>query len=209
MAYRINTIEDVRKGLVWLAERDSYLAQAYRRFGDPPLRRHPPGLASLSRIIIGQQVSTAAAAAISLRFDAVFHSVSAERLAQATDDDFREAGLSRPKVMTFRALAAALLSGLRLDPADSEIGVFRANLLAIRGIGPWTADLYALECLGLSDSWPASDLALQEAWRLLSQASARPDAKQITAIASQWQPWRAVAARLLWHSYRGLKASDG
>jgi DNA-3-methyladenine glycosylase II len=208
MTHRINTIEDVRQGIAWLAAHDPYLALAYRRFGEPPLRRRTPGLASLARIIIGQQVSVASAAAICLKFEAVFPQANASMLAHATDDDYRRAGLSRPKIATCRALAQAMLAGLNLEPDRGSERFLRSRLLAVHGIGLWTADLYELECLGLSDSWPAADLALQEAWRLLTNARTRPDHKMIETIAEPWRPWRAIAARLLWHSYRGLKSGE-
>jgi DNA-3-methyladenine glycosylase II len=119
------------------------------------------------------------------------------------DDGLRAAGLSRPKVRTLRALSEALVEGrLVLEPlqhADDE--EVRAALTSINGIGPWTADIYLMFCLGRTDSWASGDLALQlAAWRAL-KLKVKPDARRLETIAERWRPWRGVAARLLWAFY--------
>jgi DNA-3-methyladenine glycosylase II len=136
----------------------------------------------------------------------VFPEISAARLTHATDDQYRAAGLSRPKIATFRSLADAMGAGLDLVAGVHDPVGLRAAMLAVKGIGPWTVDLYELECLGLADSFPAADLALQESLRLLEGTEQRLDAKNFIARAEPWRPYRAVAARLLWHGYRSLKA---
>ena len=84
-----------------------------------------------------------------------------------------------------------------------------AALTAVHGIGPWTADIYLLACLGHADAWPAGDLALQEAVKLLLDLKTRPTTKEMGPLADPWRPWRAVAARLLWSYYRARKQRDG
>ncbi|MGI4765210.1 MAG: DNA-3-methyladenine glycosylase family protein, partial [Janthinobacterium lividum] len=119
-------------------------------------------------------------------------------------------GLSTGKVLTLRAAAAAVVDGrLELDrlaalPAEEAA----ARLTALRGIGPWTAQLYLLSCLGHADAWPPGDIALEEAARLALRLDARPDPVALAAIAERWRPHRAVAARLLWGYYRAVKARN-
>jgi DNA-3-methyladenine glycosylase II len=93
--------------------------------------------------------------------------------------------------------------------ADIEADAAHAALTAVHGIGPWTADIYLLACLGHADAWPAGDLALQEAARLAFALPARPSAKEMVALAEIWRPHRAVAARVLWTYYRAVKGRDG
>jgi DNA-3-methyladenine glycosylase II len=122
----------------------------------------------------------------------------------------RRAGLSAAKVVTFKSVARALRDGkLDIDalanlPADQA----HAALVALKGIGPWTADIYLLFCIGHADAFPAGDLALQEAARLAFKKRKRPDAKQLACMAEAWRPWRGVAARVLWTYYRAVKRRD-
>jgi DNA-3-methyladenine glycosylase II len=119
--------------------------------------------------------------------------------------------LSAAKIRTLRAIASALDSGaLDLNGlVDEDADVAHAALTAVHGIGPWTADIYLLTCLGHSDAWPAGDLALQEAARLAFSLAARPTAKEMLPLAEAWRPWRGVAARVLWTYYRSLKRREG
>ena len=179
--------------------------------GAPPLRRREPGFAGLAAIIVSQQVSTASAKAIFGRLEARIAPLEAARLAQATEDELRACGLSSPKIRALRALAAAIveggldLSGLaRLDAEEAH-----KALVAVKGVGPWTADIFLLFCLGHPDAFPAGDLALQEAARLALKLKRRPDAARLERIAERWRPWRGVAARMLWAYYRGVKERSG
>lgn len=171
--------------------------------GMPPLRQRPAGLPGLAWIVISQQVSTASAAAIHARLQARFPDIHAAALLEANDEDLRGCGLSAPKMRTLRALANAIDGGgLDLDAlALMDADAARDALTCVKGIGPWTADIYLLFCLGHPDVWPAGDLALQEGARMALRLRARPDAKRLEKIGERWRPWRAAAARLLWAYY--------
>ncbi len=179
--------------------------------GPPPLRRREPGFAGLAAIIVSQQVSVASATAIFGRLEARLAPLVAHRVAAATEEELRGCGLSTPKIRALRALATAVASGgidlaglARLDAEDAH-----EKLVAVRGVGPWTADIFLLFCLGHPDAFPAGDLALQEAAKQALDLKARPDAARLERIAERWRPWRGVAARLLWAYYRGVKNRSG
>lgn len=177
--------------------------------GLPPLRRRPPGLDGLARVIVGQQVSVASADAIWARFSAVAGDITAARLLAMSDDDYRAGGLSRPKIVTLRAVGAAVRDGLDLPRLGEEpVEVAHAALTAIKGVGPWTADVYLMFCVGHRDVFAPGDLALQEAARVAFKLAARPSREELAELATRWSPWRGVAARLLWHAYAAAKAQD-
>jgi DNA-3-methyladenine glycosylase II len=198
-------------GLAELCRIDPAIAELVEAGLRPPLRRREPGLGGLVSIVVGQQVSTASAAAILGRLQAAFPDLTAEAIAATADADLLAVGLSRPKLRTLRAISAAILErrlvldGLAALPAEAA----HAALTAVSGIGPWTADIYLLFCLGHPDVFPAGDLALQEAARALLDLPARPDAKALAVIAARWRPWRGVAAGVLWAHYRQLKGREG
>lgn len=175
--------------------------------GRPPLRRQDPGFAGLAAIIVGQQVSTASAAAIFGRLAAQVAPLTAESLAAATDDVLRATGLSLGKIRALRATAAAVVSGALPLATLGTLPAEEAHhaMVAISGIGPWTADSFLLFCLGHPDAWPAGDIALQEAARVALQLPARPTTPELTEIGERWRPHRGVAARLLWSYYRVIK----
>jgi DNA-3-methyladenine glycosylase II len=179
--------------------------------GRPPLRRRAPGLEGLAAIIVAQQVSVASARAIEARLLARFPGCDAAALARADEEELRACGLSRPKMRTLRACAEATLSGaLDLEAlARASAEEAHAALTTVKGIGPWTADIYLLFCLGHPDAFPAGDLALQEAAKIAFGLRRRPDAKKLDALARAWRPWRAVAARLLWSYYAAAKSREG
>jgi DNA-3-methyladenine glycosylase II len=179
--------------------------------GPPPLRRREPGFAGLAAIIVSQQVSVASANAIFGRLEARIAPLDAARLAAATEDDLRACGLSSPKIRALRALAEAVAErGLDLAAlAQLDAEEAHAALVAVKGVGPWTADIFLLFCLGHPDAFPAGDLALQEAAKLALGLKGRPDAARLERIAERWRPWRGVAARMLWAYYRGVKGRSG
>ncbi|MBV8662302.1 MAG: DNA-3-methyladenine glycosylase 2 family protein, partial [Hyphomicrobiales bacterium] len=145
--------------------------------GPPPLRRRTPGFAGLAAIIVSQQVSVASANAIFARLEAELAPLSAATLLEADDAALRRCGLSLPKMRALRALAAAAADGLDLEALGArEAHEAHQALIAVKGIGPWTADIFLLFCLGHPDAFPAGDLALQEAARLALSLEARPDA---------------------------------
>jgi DNA-3-methyladenine glycosylase II len=172
--------------------------------GAPPLRRQEPGLVGLARIIISQQLSTASANAIFKRLEAAVAPLDAQGLIAADDDKLRSCGLSSAKIRALRALAQAVArDGLDLTGLGA-LGAGQAHqaLVAIKGVGPWTADIFLLFCLGHPDSFPAGDLALQEAAKLALGLKERPNARRLEEIAERWRPLRGVAARMLWAYYR-------
>lgn len=202
----IETPEDVAEGAAWLAARDDGMSRAFARCGVPPLRRRADGFGTLLQAVVGQQVSTASAAAIWARMEAAGLVVS-DAVAAASEEELRAVGLSRPKMRYARGIAGAGLDFPALrDLPDAEV---LARLVALPGIGPWTAEIYALTALGRADVFPPGDLALQEAARMLYGLEARPNAAELRNMALGWSPWRAVAARLLWAWYRAEKSREG
>jgi DNA-3-methyladenine glycosylase II len=184
------------------------MALAHAHVGHPPLRRWSSEFDGLVRIVVGQQLSIASASAIMGRLTAAVSPLDAITLQAATDATLRAAGLSTGKIATLRAVAAAIGAGtLDFDQLQSvpECEV-RAALTAIRGIGPWTADIYLLFCRGDSDAFAPGDLALQIAAQRLMDLPARPSALELAAIAERWHPHRGVAAGLLWAYYGHVKA---
>jgi DNA-3-methyladenine glycosylase II len=187
----IETMEDLARLLAALDSRCPDMARLHAELGAPPLRRRPAGFEGLVHIVTFQQISIAA----------------------ASDDDFRAAGQSRPKVRTLRAIAGAVIDGsLDLDAVGRlDADAAHAALVTVKGIGPWTADVYLLSCLGHPDAWPAGDIALQAAAGDLLGLGARPDAKAMVLLGERWRPHRAVAARLLWAHYarqRGGRSAE-
>jgi DNA-3-methyladenine glycosylase II len=201
----------LERGLRALTRRDPVMKRIIGLGARPPLRKRQPGFAGLVGIVVSQQLSTASASAISARIEARFPALSPEAIAAASEDDLRAAGLSAPKMRTLRALAAAVTSGgLPLDNlGDLEADAAHALLTEVKGIGPWTADIYLLFCLGHADAFPAGDLALQEAARLAYELEVRPSDKELLALAERWRPWRGVAAKALWAYYRIAKSREG
>jgi DNA-3-methyladenine glycosylase II len=207
----IDSEEALAAGVTALASRDPAMAALVAAGIRPPLRKRDPGFASLIGIVVSQQVSTASAAAIWARLRSVLPAMDPETVRAASDGDLRAGGLSRPKMAAIRAIAAAALDGSLPLEQLGEMDVERAHslLTAVKGVGPWTADVYLLFCLGHPDAFPAGDLAVQEAARLALGLPARPDARALGGIAERWRPWRGVAAGLLWAYYARVKARDG
>lgn len=199
--------EALDRDLDALLGHDPSLQELLAVAGRPAVRKRDPGFEGLCAIITGQQVSTASAAAIWSRVRTRFDPMLPEAVIAATDDDLRGCGLSTPKIRTIRAAAEAVASGaVPLDrlprlPADEA----HAHLVRVKGIGPWTADIYLLFCIGHPDAFPAGDLALQEAVRIGYGLEARPDAAGLTAFAERWRPWRGAAAKLLWAYYSATR----
>jgi DNA-3-methyladenine glycosylase II len=206
---RIATLDDISDGLEALCRIDPRLAAIRALAGEVPLRRSPPGFASLASIIVSQQVSTASARAIFARFEKLVDPLTAEGVHAASDAVFREAGLSRPKVKALRAIAEAIAGGLDLDHLETlEAPEAIARLTAVPGIGPWTAEVYLLFAVGHTDIFPARDVALQTAVGHALGMDPRPGEKALIEIAESWRPWRGVASRLFWAHYRAIKGRE-
>ena len=209
---RIIHDEDVlTEGLKALPRLDKRWRAVIKACERPPLRRREGGFAALCGIIVAQQVSVASASAIWARFEAQISPLTPQTLLAATDEDLRLSGLSRPKQQTLRALAQALVEGtLELEKLpDVTPEEVHAALTAVSGIGPWTADIYLMACIGHADAFAAGDLALQEAARHAFRLQTRPNAAELVELAEAWRPWRGIAARVLWSYYRAVKAREG
>lgn len=210
MPSRLETEADLQTALAKLVERDPRVADLLAVGGPPPLRRRTAGFAGLTSIVCAQQLSTASASAIWGRLVARFDPFDHRAVLSARTPTLKRAGLSAPKIKTFRNVARAVRDGtIDLDalgsmPADDA----HAALVTISGIGPWTADIYLLFCIGHADAFPAGDLALQEAARIAFRKRKRPNAKQLVKIAEGWRPYRGVAACVLWSYYRAVKKRD-
>ena len=210
MSHFIHTEADLDTGLAALVAADPRMAGVLSTAGRPALRRREGGFAGLAAIVVSQQLSTASAAAILGRLQAAYDPLDAEALRRARKDRLQRIGLSGPKIRALKEIAKVISSGA-LDPnglGEREADDAHRALVAVHGIGPWTADIYLLACLGHSDAWPAGDLALQEAARLAFKLPARPTTKEMGPLADIWRPWRAVAARVLWTYYRAVKGRD-
>jgi DNA-3-methyladenine glycosylase II len=207
----LHTDADLEKALRALVKADPRLADVQRQAGTPTLRRREAGFPGLAAIICGQQLSTASAEAIRTRLFAAFEPFHHETLRRARAARLARLGLSAPKIRSIKAIATEIAKGrLDLDAiAQSDADTAHQALVAVHGIGPWSADIYLLFCLGHADAWPAGDLALQEAARIAFRLNQRPTAKELTLIAEQWRPWRGVAAHLLWKFYAVVKKREG
>lgn len=203
----IETEDDLKNGIRALRRKCKIARLMHDAAGVPPLRRRPAGFEGLARIVVGQQLSVASAAAIWARTAAAVAPLEPARLMATPDDVLRAAGLSAGKVRTLRAVAAAMQAGgLDLEGLDvrSDDEVHEA-LTAVSGIGPWTADIYLMFCLGRADGFAAGDLALQVALQMAAGLDARPTARELLEFAERWRPWRGVAAHLLWAYYKVRK----
>jgi len=202
----IVTDDDVRDGVRALRRKCAIMRRVHDFAGHPPLRRRPAGFEGLARIIVGQQVSVASASAIWERTAAACTPFEPRILLGLEDKQLAAAGLSRPKIRTLRAIATACSGALDLAGLEraSEEEV-HAALTEISGIGPWTADVYILFCLGRADGWAPGDLALQVAAQHALELGERPGKDEMLELAERWRPWRGVAARLLWAYYAALK----
>jgi DNA-3-methyladenine glycosylase II len=198
---------DIRDGVRALRRKCEIMRAVHDLTGDPPLRRRPAGFEGLARIVVGQQLSVASAGAIWGRTFAACTPFEPHILAGIEDTQLLGVGLSRSKIRTLRAIADACGNGLdltRLDGASEE--EIHAALTEVVGIGPWTADIFIMFCLGRADAFASGDLALQIAAQQALGLRKRPDKDKLVKIAERWRPWRGVAARLLWAYYAARKA---
>ena len=171
--------------------------------GPPPMWLREPGFPTLVHIILEQQVSLASAQAAFNRLVAAISPLTPERFLELDDVSLKIIGFSRQKTAYTRHLAELIVQGsLNLDMLSAMDDMrARLDLLQVKGIGPWTADIYLLMALRRPDVWPSGDLALATAVQLVKQLPYRPSPEQLNEIGQEWRPWRAVAARILWHYY--------
>jgi DNA-3-methyladenine glycosylase II len=186
-----------------LAKRDPDLGAILTRLGTPPLWARNPGFATLVHIILEQQVSLASARAAFNRLQAALGEVTPQGFLTLGEIELKAIGFSRQKNAYTRYLAQSILDGsLDLDSlVHLDDDAVRTVLMRIKGIGRWSADIYLLMALSRPDIWPKGDLALAVAIHDIKRLPARPGQDELDAISHQWQPYRAVAARVLWHHY--------
>ena len=210
MTYFLHTEADLQAGLAELVIADPRLKPVAEKAGAFNLRRREPGFPGLCAIVCGQQLSTASAAAIRAQLFAAFDPFHHDTVRRARADKLRRLGLSAPKIRSIREIGKAVAKG-QIDltaVGNMDADVAHAALTALHGVGPWTADIYLLFCLGHADAFPSGDLAVQESARLALGLRKRPDAKALAKIAEAWRPWRGVAAHLLWAYYHVVKKRD-
>lgn len=202
------TEADLPRAVAIVAARDPGLAGIAARFGTPPLWAREPGFPTLVHLVLEQQVSLASAQAAFDRLVAATGTLTPDALLRLDDARMLDIGFSRQKARYARALAIAVREGrLDLDAlADADDDEVDRRLTALPGIGPWTATIYRLMVLLRPDAWPVHDIALAQAIAEVRGLAQRPDAAGMLAIAEDWRPWRAVAARLLWHHYLSVRA---
>jgi len=211
MTLHLNTQADLEAAIHALVKQDPRLKPVFEVAGMPALRRREPGFAGLAHIVCGQQLSTASAAAIWGRLTAAFDPFHHEPLRKARDGRLGRLGLSAAKIKTVKNLAREIAAErLNLDAlANEDADAAHNTLTALHGIGPWTADVYLLFCLGHGDAWPAGDLAVQEAVKIGLGLKTRPTPKEMGPLAEPWRPLRGAAAHLWWSYYRVLKKREG
>ena len=210
MTRYLHTDADLQAGLVQLILADPRLKTVAEKAGAFSLRRREAGFPGLCAIVCGQQLSTASAAAIRARLFAAFDPFHHDAVIRARADKLKRLGLSAPKIRSIREIGKAVANG-RIDltaVGDMDADQAHAALTALHGIGPWTADIYLLFCLGHADAFPSGDLAVQESARIAFGLRKRPDAKALAKMAEAWRPWRGVAAHLLWAYYHAVKKRD-
>jgi DNA-3-methyladenine glycosylase II len=199
--------KSLEEGISYLSRFDPDMAGVIKDFGNPPIWARQPGFPTLIHIILEQQVSLASANAAFTKLEQASGEVSPQRFLKFSDSELKSIGFSRQKSRYGRELSTAILSG-KLDFDGLELlddTNARYQLIKIKGIGPWTADIYLLMALLRPDIWPTGDLTLAKSLQNLKTLPDIPTKEQQLAIAEKWKPWRAVAARIVWHYYLSQK----
>jgi DNA-3-methyladenine glycosylase II len=211
MTFYLTSQADLEAAIARLVRDDPRLKPALEQAGMPTLRRREPGFEGLAAIIVGQQLSTASARAIWGRLIAELGPLLPRKVLRAPADHLAALGLSQAKTTALKSLAQEIdtqrldIDGLGDRDADEAHGI----LTALRGIGPWTADIYLLFCLGHGDAWPAGDLAIQEGVRMGLELENRPSVKEMVPLAEGWRPLRGATAHLWWELYRTIRRREG
>jgi DNA-3-methyladenine glycosylase II len=211
MTVHLNSQADLEDAVLALVKLDPRLPPILAIAGMPKLRRRAPGFEGLAQIICGQQVSVASASAIWGRVSGAFEPFHHDALRKARADRLGRLGLSAAKIKTLKGLARELAAErLNLDVlAEEDADAAHATLTRLHGIGPWTADVYLLFCLGHGNAWPAGDVAIQEAIKVGLGLATRPTVKQMAPLAEPWRPLRGAAAHLWWSYYHAIKKREG
>ena len=211
MTVHLNSQTDLDDAVTALVKLDPRLQPILAIAGMPALRRRAPGFEGLAQIIVGQQVSVASASAIWGRVSGAFAPFHHDALRRAPTDRLGRLGLSAAKIKTLKGIARELAaSRLNLDVlAEEDADAAHNTLTKLHGIGPWTADVYLLFCLGHGDAWPAGDVAIQESIKVGLGLAMRPTEKQMAPLAEPWRPLRGAAAHLWWSYYHAIKKREG
>ena len=194
---------NLARGITYLTECDADFAVIVDQWGHPPLTSRQPGFASLMHMILEQQVSLASALAVFNRLVTLTGTLTPQHFILLDDAQLKGIGFSRQKITYGRHLADSLLQG-NLDLAAlpfQDDDALRESLMQLKGIGRWTADIYLLMVLKRANVWPVGDLALAVSYQETQGLETRPTQADLAVIAQKWQPWRSVAALLLWHQY--------
>ncbi|HEX8503488.1 MAG TPA: hypothetical protein VF659_23090 [Pyrinomonadaceae bacterium] len=197
------TEKSLARGVAALSKVDADLARVAGACGRPPMWEREEGFPTLVLTILEQQVSLASAAAAFGRLLAAASPLTPEKFLAFDDARLRGFGFSRQKALYCRLAARAVAEGGLDFAALASLGddAARAALVRLKGVGPWTAEIYLLRALGRPDAWPSGDLALQLAAQDVKRLPSRPTPAELDALAERWRPLRAVAARLLWLHY--------
>src|SRR6478672_11418426 len=204
MTHFIHTQADLETAVGVLIKQDPRWQPVFAKSGMPAIRRREGGYAGLCSIVCGQQLSTASAAAIRARLFAAFDPFHHDTVRLARGDKLARLGLSRPKIKSIKEIGKAIArKHIDLDAvAAMEADQAHAALTALHGIGPWTADVYLLFCLGNADAWPAADLGIQEGLKRGLRLDARPNTKETAVLGERWRPLRGAAAHVWWAAAR-------
>lgn len=207
MTNRIKNESDIDFALEKLKELDPALTPILNSVDHVPLRLSKDGVEGLAKIVTSQLISRAAVDAIWLRIETELGDVNETTILSRSEDELMELGLSRAKAKTFRTIAQASINGdisyveLSRLPADKAL----KELMSLKGIGRWSAEVYLMFCCGHSDFFPAGDIALRSAAGEIFYQGERPDEKELRALSQRWSPYKSVAARLLWSYYAHMK----
>ena len=204
------TARTFSRAIQLLCNQDADLAHILTKLDPPTFWTRKPGFASLIRIILEQQVSLASARASFDRLLEAVYPLTPKRFLESDEALLKSCGFSRQKTAYSRNLAREIVGGrLKLNRletmADHRV---RNELVKIKGIGPWTANIYLLTVLRRPDIWPREDLALAIAAKQIKRLESRPTPQELENLAAAWKPWRAVAARMLWHYYLNYREED-
>ena len=192
-----------RQAILKLCDQGPELAGVVSKWGNPPFWTHEQGFPGMVMTILAQQVSLESARAAFNKLEKAVGTINPDSFLTLADDSLKSIGFSRQKASYVRGLAEKMVTGAfdfdRLKPLGNDAA--RKALLELRGIGVWTADTYLLFSLKRADAWPSKDLALEKAIQELMNLPSKPDTEEADRIAERWKPYRAVAARILWHHY--------
>ncbi len=212
----VSSTSDIHKHLGILRRRNKHLAKAIKAAGLPGLRKMQPGFATLIRIIVDQQVSVAAGASIWAKLEAACNGeVTSDSLLKLSKPGLRACGFSGQKACYALGVAEVTKAGeLDFDALETmDDAAVRSALIALKGVGPWTVDIYLMFGMGRPDVWPVGDLVIQNSARALLGLRKRPSAERLTKLGDDWKPYRSSAALLLWHYWHHLaenaKAAKG